>query len=65
MCLAICLLLGSCGEKHQPEDIPQIVVEGWIESDGYPVVNGPRITGDGYYESTILAIEGNLIEITV
>lgn len=38
MCLAICLLLGSCGEKHQPEDIPQIVVEGWIESDGYPVV---------------------------
>ena len=32
---------------------------------GYEVVSGPRITGDGYYESCIVAIEGNQIEITV
>ena len=32
---------------------------------GYPVLSGPRTTGDGYYESCILAFEGNQIEITV
>ena len=31
---------------------------------GYQIINGPRTTGDGYYESCIVAIEGNLIEIT-
>ena len=31
---------------------------------GYEVVSGPRTTGDGYYESCIVAIEGNQIEIT-
>ena len=31
---------------------------------GYEVVSGPRYTGDGYYESCIAAVEGNLIEIT-
>ena len=36
-----------------------------LASDGYPVYSGPRITGDGYYESCILGFEGNLIEITV
>lgn len=35
-----------------------------LRSDGYPVVSGPRTTGDGYYESCIAGIEGNLIEIT-
>ena len=30
---------------------------------GYEVVSGPRTTGDGYYESCIVAIEGNQIEI--
>lgn len=36
-----------------------------IKRDGYKVISGPRITGDGYYESCILAVEGNQIEITV
>lgn len=31
----------------------------------YEVVSGPRTTGDGYYESCIVAIEGNQIEITI
>jgi lactoylglutathione lyase len=36
-----------------------------LRSDGYTVVSGPRTTGDGYYESCIVGIEGNQIEITV
>jgi len=36
-----------------------------MKNDGYKVVSGPRTTGDGYYESCIVGIEGNRIEITV
>lgn len=36
-----------------------------LKADGYAVVSGPRTTGDGYYESCIVAIEGNQIELTV
>lgn len=36
-----------------------------LKEDGYPVISGPRTTGDGYYESCILGFEGNLIEITI
>ena len=35
-----------------------------MKSDGYEVISGPRTTGDGYYESCIVGIEGNQIEIT-
>lgn len=35
-----------------------------LRQDGYPVVSGPRTTGDGYYESCIVGIEGNQIELT-
>lgn len=36
-----------------------------LKADGYEVISGPRRTGDGYYESCIVGIEGNQIEITV
>ncbi|WP_459502712.1 VOC family protein [Bacillus sp. C1] len=36
-----------------------------LKEAGYPVLNGPRFTGDGYYESVILDPEGNQIEITI
>ena len=36
-----------------------------LKQDGYMVTSGPRTTGDGYYESCVVAVEGNLIEITV
>ncbi|WP_394750974.1 VOC family protein [Spongiimicrobium salis] len=36
-----------------------------IRENGYYVVGEPRTTGDGYYESVISDLEGNLIEITV
>ncbi|GEK36556.1 VOC family protein [Enterococcus thailandicus] len=32
--------------------------------DGYPLLSGPRTTGDGYYEAVIQDPEGNLIELT-
>lgn len=36
-----------------------------LENDGYKVISGPRITGDGYYESAILGFEDNIIELTI
>ena len=36
-----------------------------MKGDGYEVISGPRTTGDGYYESCIVAVEDNQIEITV
>lgn len=35
-----------------------------LGADGYPVVSGSRMTGDGYYESCVRDPEGNLVEIT-
>ena len=36
-----------------------------LKADGFPVLDGPRRTGDGYYESVALDPEGNRLEITV
>ena len=36
-----------------------------LKADGYEVISGPWTTGDGYYESCIVAVEDNQIEITV
>lgn len=36
-----------------------------LKEENFRVVSGPRTTGDGYYESCIVAVEGNRIEITV
>ena len=35
-----------------------------LRDSGVPVLDGPRRTGDGYYESVVLDPEGNRIEIT-
>jgi lactoylglutathione lyase len=35
-----------------------------LSDDGFRVVDGPRRTGDGYYESVVLDPDGNRIEIT-
>lgn len=34
-----------------------------MREDGFPVLDGPRRTGDGYYESVVLDPDGNRIEI--
>jgi lactoylglutathione lyase len=36
-----------------------------LRADGYEIVDGPRVTGDGYYESAVLDPDGNHLEITV
>lgn len=36
-----------------------------LRHDGYHVLDGPRLTGDGYYESSVLDPDGNRLEITV
>lgn len=50
----------SVGSKERVEELTQR-----LQKDGYQVVSGPRTTGDGYYESCVVAIEGNQIELTV
>lgn len=50
----------SLGSK---EKVDQLTAR--LKNDGFQVLSGPRTTGDGYYESCIIAIEGNQIEITV
>lgn len=49
----------SLGSKKQVDDLTER-----LRNDGFSVVSGPRTTGDGYYESCIIGIEGNQIEIT-
>ena len=36
-----------------------------LRTDGFQIIDGPRRTGDGYYESIVLDPDGNRIEITV
>lgn len=36
-----------------------------LAGDGFTVDSGPRVTGDGYYESCVLGPEGLRVEITV
>ena len=35
-----------------------------MQKDGFVLVDGPRYTGDGYYESGVLDPDGNRIEIS-
>ena len=50
----------SVGSK---EKVDTLTAE--LKTDGYEVISGPRTTGDGYYESCIIALEDNQIEITI
>ena len=50
----------SVGSKERVDELT-----GRLRSAGFDIVSGPRTTGDGYYESCIIAIEGNQIEITI
>ena len=50
----------SVGSKEKADALTEE-----LKGAGFKVFSGPRTTGDGYYESCIVAIEGNQIEITV
>ena len=49
----------SLGSKEKIDSLTEKLM-----ADGFEVISGPRTTGDGYYESSIVAIEGNQIEVT-
>ena len=59
ICMAYAHIAFSVGSR---EKVDSLTVE--LKNAGFDVFSGPRYTGDGYYESCIAAIEGNLIEIT-
>ncbi len=50
----------SIGSEEKVTELTQ-----QMKDDGYEVVSGPRVTGDGYFESCVLGLEGNQIELTV
>ena len=50
----------SVGSKEKVDELTRRLID-----DGFSHFDGPRTTGDGYYESAILDAEGNIIEITV
>ena len=50
----------SVGSKEKVDELTEK-----LKIDGFEILSGPRTTGDGYYESCIVGIEGNQIEITI
>ncbi len=50
----------SLGSKEKVDELTERLVK-----DGYQKTDGPRTTGDGYYESQVLDPDGNPIELTV
>ena len=49
----------SVGSRERVDELTEA-----LRTAGFAVVSGPRTTGDGYYESCIVAVEGNQIEVT-
>ena len=50
----------SLGSKEKVDELTNR-----LKDDVYNVISGPRTTGDGYYESCIVGIDGNQIELTI
>lgn len=50
----------SVGSKEKVDTLTEE-----LEADGYELIDGPRKTGDGYYESKFFIFEGNQLEITI
>jgi lactoylglutathione lyase len=49
----------SVGSTQRVDELTRKLLD-----DGFPILDGPRRTGDGYYESVTLDPDGNRIEIT-
>lgn len=50
----------SVGTKEKVDELSM-----QLQEDGYELISGPRTTGDGYYESCVVGVEGIQIEITI
>jgi lactoylglutathione lyase len=53
----LCFALGS---REKVLEVTELV-----KAKGCPVLSDPRWTGDGYFESSFLDPEGNMIELTI
>ncbi len=49
----------SVGDRQR---VNELTVE--LRNAGYEILSGPRVTGDGYYESCLLGPENIVIELT-
>jgi lactoylglutathione lyase len=50
----------ALGSERQVDECTQA-----LRTAGFAVLDGPRRTGDGYYESVVLDPDGNRLELTV
>jgi lactoylglutathione lyase len=50
----------ALGEERRVDDLTHA-----LRDAGFAVLDGPRRTGDGYYESVVLDPDGNRLELTV
>lgn len=50
----------SLGSKQKVDLLSATLIQ-----DGFSLIDGPRTTGDGYYESVVLDPEGNRLELTI
>jgi lactoylglutathione lyase len=50
----------SIGSEQRVDELT-----GRLKRDGFEIVDGPRHTGDGYYESVVLDPDGNRLEVTI
>ncbi|MCT4594788.1 MAG: VOC family protein [Anaeromicrobium sp.] len=50
----------SVGSKVKVDELTER-----LRSEGYKIVSEPRTTGDGYYESCVLDLDANRVEITI
>jgi lactoylglutathione lyase len=50
----------SLGAEARVDELTEI-----LRRSGCPILDGPRRTGDGYYESVVLDPDGNRLELTV
>jgi lactoylglutathione lyase len=49
----------ALGSEHAVDELTDR-----LRSDGYAILDGPRRTGDGYYESVVVDPDGNRVELT-
>ena len=49
----------ALGSEEAVDDLTDL-----LRSDGYAILDGPRRTGDGYYESVVCDPDGNRVELT-